>query len=88
MDIIDLEKQLWTIIQLSEWVEESLCGAPHLHCHLEEKGYWYSLNTGLWHDPISKLWYDPTFTFNDPLQTTTNDSLLSTNPQTFTWSNQ
>ena len=37
MDIIDLEQQLQTIIQLSEWVKESLCGAPCLHCHLEEK---------------------------------------------------
>ena len=39
MDIIDLEQQLRVIIQLSEWVEESLCGAPRLHCNPEEKGY-------------------------------------------------
>ena len=88
MDIIDLEQQLQMIIQLSERVEESLCGAPCLHCHLEEKGYRYSFNTGLWYDPISKLWYDPIFTFNDPLKTTMDDFLLSTNPQTFTWSDQ
>ena len=84
-DIIDLEQQLQTVIQLLEWIEESLCSTPHLHHHPEEKGYRYLLNTGLWHDPISKLWYDPTFTFDDPLKTTTDDSLLSTNPQTSTW---
>ena len=87
-DIIDLEQQLWTTVQLLEWVEESLCGASCLHHHLEEKGYRYLLNTGLWYDPVSKLWYDPTFTFDDPLKTTMDDSLLSTNPQTFTWSDQ
>ena len=64
MDIIDLEQQLQMIIQLSEWVEESLCSAPQLHRNPEEKGYWYSLDTGLWHDPVSGLWYDPTFTFD------------------------
>ena len=68
-DIINLEQQLQMITQLFEWVEESLCGAPRLHCNLEEKGYQYSLNTGLWHDPISGLWYDPTFTFDNPLKT-------------------
>ena len=88
MDIIDLEQQLRTAVQLLERVEESLCGAPHLHRHPEEKGYRYSLNTGLWYDPVSELWYDPTFTFDDPLKTTMDDSLLSTNPQTFTWSDQ
>ena len=76
------------IIQLLERVKESLCGAPCLHCRTEEKGYRYSLNTGLWYDPISKLWYDPTFTFDNPLKTIMDDSLLSTNPQTFTWSDQ
>ena len=84
MDIIDLEQQLRTTIQLLERVKESLCGAPRLHRHPEEKGYQYSFNTGLWHDPVSKLWYDPTFTFDDPLKPTMDDSLLSTNPQTFT----
>ena len=87
-DIIDLEQQLRMTVQLLEQVEESLCGAPCLHCHPEEKGYRYSLNTGLWYDPIFKLWYDPTFTFDDPLKTGMDDSLLSTNPQTFTWSDQ
>ena len=67
MDIIDLEQQLQMIIQLSKWIEESLCGAPLLHCNLEEKGYQYSFDTGLWHDPISGLWYDPTFTFDNLL---------------------
>ena len=37
MDIIDLEQQLQTTVQLLEQIEESLCGAPHLHRHLEEK---------------------------------------------------
>ena len=87
-DIINLEQQLRTTVQLLEQVEESLCGAPHLHRHPEEKGYRYSLNTGLWHDPVSKLWYDPIFTFDDPLKTNKDDSLLSTNPQTFIWSDQ
>ena len=87
-DIIDLEQQLRTTVQLLKRVEESLCGAPRLHRCLEEKGYRYLLNTGLWYDPVSKLWYDPTFTFNNPLKTTMDDFLLSTNPQTFTWSDQ
>ena len=84
-DIINLEQQLQTIIQLSEQIEESLSGTPCLHRHPDKKGYWYSLNTGLWHDPVSKLWYDPTFTFNNPLKAAMDDSLLSKNPQTSTW---
>ena len=88
MDIIDLEQQLRTTIQLFERVEESLCGAPRLHRRLEEKGYQYLLNTGLWYVPVSKLWYDLTFTFDDPLKTIMDDSLLSTNLQTFTWLDQ
>ena len=79
-DIIDLEQQLRTTVQLLERVEESLWGAPRLHRRPEEKGYRYSLNTGLWYDPVSKLWYDPTFTFDDPLKTIADDSLLSTSP--------
>ena len=67
-------------VQLLEQIEESLYGAPHLHRHREEKGYQYSLNTGLWYDPVSRLWYNPTFSFNDPLKTIMDDSLLSTNP--------
>ena len=78
MDIIDLEQQLQTITQLFEQVEESLCGAPWLHCNPEEKGYWYSLDTGLWNDPVSGLWYDPTFTFDNPLKTPT-DNLITVN---------
>ena len=38
-DIIDLEQQLRTTVQLLEQVEESLCGAPRLHRRPEEKGY-------------------------------------------------
>ena len=87
-DIIDLEQQLRTTIQLFEHVKESLCGTPCLHHYPEEKGYRYSLNTGLWYDPVSKLWYELNFTFDNPLKTTMDDSLLSTNPQTFTWSDQ
>ena len=87
-DIIDLEQQLRMAVQLLKRVEESLCGAPRLHRRLEEKGYRYSLNTGLWYDPVSKLWYNPTFTFDNPLKTIMDNSLLSTNPQTFTWSDQ
>ena len=59
------QQQLRTTVQLLKRVEESLCGAPRLHRHPEEKGYRYSLNTGLWYDPVSKLWYDLTFTFDD-----------------------
>ena len=56
MDIINLEQQLWTIVQLSERVEESLCGTPWLHRHPEEKGYWYLLNTGLWFLNFGMIW--------------------------------